>query len=339
MVQTPAAHHEPFVPQPPSTRARFARVATRLTVRPLENLIPDSPFGIAITRRVLATLMAGSAVTAADVDVEPVDEHTLKHGRIKGEWARSASPRAEGVVLYIHGSGYNLCSTRTHRPLVTRIAEQTGMAVFSTEYRLAPQHVFPAAAEDVERAYDWLLDQGWRPDQVVVAGDSAGGHLTLDLALVLLRAGRELPAGLLMMSPLADPTFELCRLREQARPDAMLSAEGGRRLLAHYVANADPAHPRLQHVVAPHEVLPPTLIQAGGAEMLAADAHHIHDMLLASGTDVRLEVWPGQMHVFQAAARVVPEADLALRRATRFITRTLEARAAASRTTTAEVTA
>ncbi|MCZ4498718.1 MAG: alpha/beta hydrolase [Marmoricola sp.] len=329
----------PFTPRPPSTRARFARAATRLTVRPLENLIPDSPLGITITRRVLAALMAGSGVTARGVAVEPYDVSSLRHGRIKGEWAVPGSPRDDGVILYIHGSGYNLCSTKTHRPLVTRIAEQTGMTVFSTEYRLAPEHVFPAAAEDVERAYDWLLDQGWRPDQVVVAGDSAGGHLTLDLALVLLRAGRELPAGLVMLSPLADPTFELCRVREQARPDAMLSAEGGRRLVAHYLAGTDPAHPRLQHVVAPGEVLPPTLIQAGGAEMLAADAHHLHDMLAASGTDVRLEVWPGQMHVFQAAARVVPEADLALRRATRFITHTLEARAAASRASTQEVTA
>jgi monoterpene epsilon-lactone hydrolase len=317
-----------FTPRPPSTRARFARVATRLTVRPLESVIPDNELGIAITRRVLATLMAGSGTSAPGVQVVPVDSETLRHGRIKGEWVRPEDARADGVILYLHGSGYNLCSTRTHRPLVTRVAEQTNLAVFSAEYRLAPQHVFPAAAEDVERAYDWLLDQGWRPDQVVVAGDSAGGHLTLDLALVLLRAGRELPAGLVMFSPLADPTFELCRLREQARPDAMLSAEAGRRLLAHYLGHTDPSHPRLTHVVAEHEALPPTLIQAGGAEMLAADAHHIHDMLAASGTDVRLEVWPGQMHVFQAAARVVPEAEIALGRATRFITETLEARAA-----------
>lgn len=316
-----------FVPRPPSSRARFAGVATRLTVRPLEHVIPDSPFGIAISRRVLATLMATSSVTARGVEVEQVDTG-VSEDRIKGEWARPETPRADGVILYIHGSGYNLCSTATHRPLVTRIAEQTGLAVFSTEYRLAPDHVFPTAANDVERAYDWLLEQGWSADQVVVAGDSAGGHLTLDLALVLLRSGRDLPAGLVMFSPLADVTFELCREREQIRRDPMMSAAGARRLVAHYLGDTDPGHHRLTHVIEDGEVLPPTLIQAGGAEMLAADAHHIHRMLVATGTDSRLEVWPGQMHVFQAAPRAVPEADQALRRATRFITDALEARSA-----------
>lgn len=318
-----------FVPHPPSSRARFARWATQLTVRPLEYVIPDGELGVAITRRVLATLMAGSSQTAYDVAVTPVDSLTEQHGRIKGEWARPVTPRPDGVVLYIHGSGYNLCSTRTHRPLVTQLAKQARLAVFSTEYRLAPKHVFPAAADDVERAYDWLVAQGWSADQIIVAGDSAGGHLTLDLALQLQRQGRELPAGLVMFSPLADVTFERSRGREQARPDPMMSAAGAAKLLGHYLADTDPLHPRLTHVVAPGEVLPPTLIQAGGAEMLAADARHLHQMLVESGTDASLEIWPGQMHVFQAAPRAVPEAHQALRRAARFMVTALEARAAA----------
>lgn len=300
--------------------------------------MPDGPLGIAITRRVLAGLMAAGSVTARGVEVTEVDQVDDRHGRIKGEWALPAGARTDGVVLYIHGSGYNLCSTRTHRPMVTRIAAATGMAVYSTEYRLAPKHVFPTAAEDVERAYDWLLDQGWRPDQVIVAGDSAGGHLTLDLALVLLRAGRELPAGLVMLSPLVDPSCDLMEQREQVLPDPMISAAAVRRLLAHYLAGADARHPRLTHVVAEGEVLPPTLIQAGGAEFLAADAHHLHDMLAATGTEVTLEVWPGQMHVFQAAPRVLPEADAALARASRFMVRAVEQRAAAV-APSAEVTA
>jgi monoterpene epsilon-lactone hydrolase len=327
-VQTLESTPGAFAPRPPSRRARLARHATRLTVRPLENLIPDNAFGIGITRRVLATLMAGSGSTARGVRVAAVDAETLPHGRIKGEWALPAEPRDDGVVLYIHGSGYALCSVATHRPLVTRVAAQTNLPVFSTEYRLAPAHPFPAAPDDVARAYDWLLAQGWRPDQVIVAGDSAGGHLALDLALVLLRSGRELPAGLVLLSPLADPTCDLMEQREQVLPDAMVSAAAVRRLFAHYLAGTDPKHPRLTHVVAAGEVLPPTLIQAGGAEFLAADAHHLADMLAATGTDVTLEIWPGQMHVFQAAPRAVPEADKALRRATRFMLRSLEERAA-----------
>ncbi|RNL60542.1 alpha/beta hydrolase [Nocardioides marmoriginsengisoli] len=329
----------PYTPHPPSARARFAHWATRRTIRPLEHVVPDGELGVKVTRRVLATLMAGAGTTPAGVEVVPVDSTTESFGRIKGEWVRPATPRPGMVILYLHGSGYALCSTRTHRPLVSRLAKESRVTVFSAEYRLAPEHPFPAAPEDVERAYDWLLAQGWRPDQVVVAGDSAGGHLTLDLALVLLRAGRELPAGLVMFSPLADVTCTLIAEREQAIPDPMISAEGVRKLFAHYLLDTDPLHPRLTHVVAPGEVLPPTLIQAGGAEFLAADAHHIADMLATSGTDVRLEVWPGQMHVFQAANRMVPEADRALRRAARFLVTTLQARAAATAGNDHEVTA
>lgn len=328
-----------FSPRPPSHRARLASTLTRATIRPLERVIPDNELGIAITRRVLATLMAGAGPTARGVEVATVDSETAAHGRIKGEWNRPEGARGDGAVLYLHGSGYNLCSTRTHRPLVSRIARQTRLEVFSAEYRLAPRHRFPTAAEDVERAWDWLLAQGWTADRVVVAGDSAGGHLALDLALQLVRAGRELPAGLVMFSPLADPSCDLIEQRERVLPDPMISAAGVRRLLAHYLGDTDPRHPRLSHVVAAGEVLPPTLIQAGGAEFLAADAHHLHDMLRATGTDVTLEVWPGQMHVFQAAARVVPEADRALRRATRFIGAALDRAREAGPATAAEVTA
>jgi monoterpene epsilon-lactone hydrolase len=309
------------------------------TIRPLEHLVPRGALGVKVTRRLLATMMAGAGSTPLDVEVVPVDSTTERHGRIKGEWVRPATPRPDMVILYVHGSGYTLCSTRTHRPLVSRLARASRVAVFSAEYRLAPEHPFPAAPDDIGRTYGWLLAQGWTADQIVVAGDSAGGHLTLDLALHLLREGRELPTGLVMFSPLADVSCALIAEREKAIPDAMISAAGVRKLFAHYLGDTDPLHPRLTHVVEPGEVLPPTLIQAGGAEFLAADAHHLADMLGAAGTEVRLEIWPGQMHVFQAANRIVPEADQALRRAADFIVTALEARAAAVRAEGREATA
>jgi len=319
-----------FTPHPPSARARFAHWATTRTIRPLENFIPEGELGVKVTRHVLAALMAGSGTTPLGVQVAPVDSTTEGFGRVKGEWVRPTTPRPGMVIFYIHGSGYALCSLKTHRPMVSRLAKETRVQVFSAEYRLAPEHPYPAAPDDIERSYDWLLAQGWTPDQVVVAGDSAGGHLALDLALRLLREGRELPAGLLMFSPLADVTCALIAEREKAMPDPMISAAGVRKLFAHYLLETDPLDPRLTHVVEQHEALPPTLIQAGGAEFLAADAHHLHDMLAASGTDVQLEIWPGQMHVFQAANRMVPEADRALRRAARFVVSTLEASLAAA---------
>ena len=317
-----------FTPRPPSVQARIAHTGARLFISPLEHVIPAGPLGVRITRRVLAGFMALVGQPADGVEVEAVDQVDTEHGRIKGEWSRPQGGRTDGVVLYIHGSGYNLCSVRTHRPLVSQIAARSGLAVFSTEYRLAPEHPFPAAPDDVARAYDWLLDQGWSPDQVVIAGDSAGGHLTLGLGVELLRAGRDLPAGLVMLSPLADPSCDLMAQREQLVRDPLISADGVRRLFAHYLLDTDPKHPRLTHVLAEGEVLPPTLIQVGGAEFLAADAHHLHDVLAAVGTDVTLEVWPGQLHVFQAQPRVVPEAHRALDRATRFMTDALDRRQA-----------
>ena len=246
-----------------------------------------------------------------------------------GEWNRPTAPR-RGVILYVHGSAYVGCSVRTHRPLVSQIAAAAGVPVFSVEYRLAPRHVFPAAADDVRRAYDHLLADGHRPDEIVLAGDSAGGHLALDLALDLLRTGQTMPAGMALLSPLVDPTLRLAEERERVRRDPMLSARGARRLIARYVADTDPLHARLTHVVATHETLPPTLIQAGGAEMLAADAHHLHDMLGASGTASRLEVWPGQIHVFQAMGRLVPEAQRAIDGIGDFVGDVLDSAATAS---------
>jgi acetyl esterase/lipase len=329
----------PFTPRQASTRARLAHWAVRRSIRPLEHLIPDGVVGIKITRRVLAGMMAAGGTMPRDVQVVSIDSITEDDGRIKGEWVRPAAPRAGVVILYIHGSGYSLCSTKTHRPLVSRLAKESRIAVFSTAYRLAPEHPFPTAADDIERAYDWLLSEGLEPGRLVIVGDSAGGHLALDLALRLRREGRALPAALVMFSPLADLTCSLIAEREKAVPDAMISAAGVRRLLAHYLGDTDPLHPRLSHVVEAGEALPPTLIQAGGAEFLAADAHHLADMLEASGTDVRLEVWPGQMHVFQAANRIVPEADKALRRASKFIVSALESHEARAEAVGQEVTA
>lgn len=308
-------------------------LATRLTLRPAATTLPTNELGIAVSRQLLARSMAAFGIVAPGTTVSPVDEVVTASGRVRGEWVSAGGvTRDDAAIFYIHGSGYALCSPRTHRPLVSQLSALTGLPVFSLDYRLAPRHRFPAAADDVERAFAWLVAQGHRADRLVVAGDSAGGHLAVDLVLNRLRGGLSLPAAQVLLSPLADLTMELCRTREQARRDPMISAAACARLLELYAAGVDPRDARLAHVIADGEVLPATLIQAGGAEMLSADAQHLHDQLTASGTDSRLEIWPGQMHVFQAMPRLVPEATAALRRAARFITERLDV-AAATRVT------
>lgn len=320
-----------FTPRPASRRARLTATATRLTLRPVASALPANAVGIAVSRQILARSLAAFGSPARGVRVEQVDQRTPA-GRIRGEWvsAGAQASRGEGgatgvtgALFYIHGSGYALCSAKSHRKLVSQLSARTGLPVFSLDYRLAPRHRFPSAADDVERAFAWLVDNHVPADRIVVAGDSAGGHLAFDLSLTRLRAGLSLPAAQLLLSPLADVTLELARRREQAIPDPMATAATARGLLAHYIREVDPLHDRLTHVLGPDEVLPPTLIQAGGAEMLAADAHHLYDALRSSGTWCRLEVWPGQMHVFQAMPRLVPESSVALDRAARFLTEAL----------------
>lgn len=316
-----------FVPRAPSRRSRSLAVTTRLVLRPVTTAMPANRLGIAASRGIVAASMRAFGSMAPGATVSPVSAEG-----VRAEWVRAdgvgpvEAGRAEGVVFYVHGSGYALCSLATHRRLVSRLSEATGLPVLSVEYRLAPEHRFPAAADDVAAAWDWLLAQGYAAGDVVAAGDSAGGHLVLDLSLALLRAGRPLPAAQVLLSPVADLTFGLAAERERVRRDPMISASRAARLCDHYTEGADPLDGRLRHVVVAHEALPPTLVQAGGAEILAADAHHVHDMLSASGTDSRLEVWPGQMHVFQALPRVVPEAVPALRRVADFVGAALAAR-------------
>lgn len=313
-----------FHQRPPSRRAGITRTVARASLRPVTSSLPANRAGLAVSRGILAGALAAFGWSARGSLVIPVDSTTHDRGRLRGEWVRRRGvgveePRTGHVILYVHGSGYAACSVATHRGLVAQIADQTGLDAFSVDYRLAPRHRFPAAIDDVERAFEWLVDQGVSADRIIVMGDSAGGHLAIDLALHRRRTGLPGPAALVVFSPLVDHTFRLSSRREQARPDPLVTAAAAKRLIDHYAGDIDPEHPRLTHVIAEGESLPPTLIQAGGAEMLAADAHALHRSLVRSQTPVRLEVWPGQLHVFQAMPRLIPEASVALRRATTFV--------------------
>lgn len=297
-------------------------VIAAATVRPLTATLPDNPLGLAVGRMILAGGLAVLGRNAPRTSVEELRAYPAG-AQVRGEWVTAGEAREDSVILYVHGSGYSACSARTHRGLVSRLCGATGLAAFSVDYRLAPRYRFPTAADDVRRAYDWLCAR-FGATQIVVAGDSAGGHLAVDLCLSLLRDDEARPAALALFSPLADVTLELSRIRERAIPDPLASADSGSRLINHYICEADPTDPRLRHVFADGEILPPTLIQAGGAEMLAADAHHLYDQLIETGTECDLEVWPGQMHVFQAMPRVIPEAEAALSRAARFLVHHLD---------------
>jgi monoterpene epsilon-lactone hydrolase len=303
-----------------SRRTRLAALMTRLTLRPITNLLPTSRGGIEFSRRLVATSMnlLGPVPKGTRVDL-------VADGPVRGEWVR-ASGLAPGprVILYIHGSAYVICSARTHRGLTARLSGSTGLPVFTVDYRLAPEHPFPAAADDLEAAYRWLLGQGYDAANIVIAGDSAGGHLAADLLIENDRTGTPQPGAMVLFSPLVDLDFELSARMERTRKDPMISAKAARGLVALYTDGHDSSLPRLRLDLARMRDLPPTLIQVGGTEMLRGDARHLHTMIEAAGGRSELEIWPDQMHVFQALPRLIPEAAHALEHAAEFIAHTLD---------------
>lgn len=309
-----------------SLRSKVAADLTSVTLRPLTLAIPMNRHGIRFTRALVATSMAAFGPPLRGSRIMRVTRPAGAAPSPRGEWVRAAgADRDDAVILYIHGSGYAICSARTHRGITTRLSAKTGLPVFSCDYRLAPSHRFPSAADDVRAAYDWLIGEGHSPDRIVLAGDSAGGHLAVDLTLELIRQGHAPPAALVAFSPVLDLSMSLAAARERMRPDPMTSAAKAARLVDLYLAGESHRAPRLRFTFDGADRFPPTLVQAGGREMLAADAIELARCLEAAGSRCELEVWPGQMHVFQALHRLVPEADQALDRAAAFVDTELEA--------------
>lgn len=300
----------------PSPRSQALVCATGLFLRPLARAVPTNRPGIAFTRSlVAASMLAGDSPRGVDIE-------KVRCGGVRGEWVRPRNQTGQQVILYLHGSGYAICSPRTHRGLVARLARNTRLPAFCVEYRLAPEHRYPAAADDVETAYAWLIRQGYSAKDIVIAGDSAGGHLALDLVAENVRTGREQPRSVVLFSPLLDLTMGLAARQEKVRRDPLISAAAAKRLVGLY-ADRQPADlPRLRLRLEQSEKLPPFLIQAGGAEMLRADAEEMTRMVQNAGGTAHLQIWPGQIHVFQAFSRLIPEASGALRAAADFITTT-----------------
>jgi acetyl esterase/lipase len=208
--------------------------------------------------------------------------------------------------------------------LTSWLSSLTGLPVFSIDYRLAPRHRFPNAADDVRAGWNWLVETcGVSPKRIVIAGDSAGGHLAVDM-LLQPEVAAKAPAALVLFSPLFDLTFGLCLAREQVRPDPAIRAADAVRLVSLYHAGMDLTHHRLTLDVAGGAALPPTLIQAGGAEMLQEDARRLAADIRVAGGRCELQVWPHQVHVFQALPRMTPEAAKAMAYVARFIVHALQ---------------
>lgn len=203
------------------------------------------------------------------------------------------------AILYCHGGGYTSGNLGYSRILASKLANVTGWQVLSFEYRLAPEHPYPAAVEDAVKAWDYLMYQGYGARDVVVAGDSAGGNLALVLCHRLRAQGRMLPAALLLFSPWTDMTASGASMMERADLDPMLTPEYIRSVRAAYAGGADLKSPLLSPLFGDFSGFPPALIQVGSHEILFSDAQRLRDRMRAAGVRCHLEEWEGMWHVFQ----------------------------------------
>jgi monoterpene epsilon-lactone hydrolase len=248
-----------------------------------------------------------------------VSVQTVSAGGVPADWVEPDNAVPGRAVLYLHGGAYIIGSPTTHRGLTGRIACAGQTRLLSVDYRLAPEHPFPAALDDALAAWRWLLGLGYAPEHVAIGGDSAGGGLTLAIALALRDRHEVLPGALFLISPWTDLTFSGDSIRSRAARDPLLSLEGGDWLISGYAGDEPLTHPYISPLFADPRGLPPTLIQVGSEEILHDDSARLEAKMNAAGVASRFEVWDGMWHVFQAFAPYVPEAQQAINRIGAFL--------------------
>lgn len=239
--------------------------------------------------------------------------------RLEIEWCAFGRADRRRAVLYLHGGAYLCGSARTHRSVIWPLARASGARIAALDYRRAPEHPFPAAFDDALAAWEALTADRFRPDQVAIAGDSAGAGLAAALVGEIDRRGGPRPACLVGFSGFFDLTLSGASLRRFARRESLLPVARIPDAIAQYLQGADPADPRASALFAPITEPIPTLLQVGSTEALRDDSLRYAEKLRAAGGDVRLEIWRGAPHAWAFFAPFVREAAEAVDTAGRFI--------------------
>lgn len=298
---------QPVIEMKPGTSPqalKFERFM-RTCVRPVLFYSPLTPTMLRLAR----VFEWGAAVimpAAPDTEVEPV-----AFDGFTGEWIRPPGADGRKAVLYLHGGGFFCCGLRTHRRLVARIAERANAVALSVAYRQLPRAPLSVSMADAFEAYRWLLAQGHRPEDIVVAGDSAGGFLAFTTVLTAAEQGLPVPAGIVGLSPLTDLDDDARTAYFHTHNDAYIPAHRLhklKRLLLAGMENDPPPSPARRDLRA----LPPVFMMVGSEEALRYDAELMVKRLAQDAVPHRLQIWDGQIHVFAAFAGPVPEGHLAI---------------------------
>jgi len=265
-----------------------------------------STFGASLEeQRATAELVWPSVAT----DPQGVRFDAVDVAGVPGEWAMPEGAADDRVLMYLHGGGYTLGSIATHRKLVGHLAKSIGCRALSLDYRLAPEHPFPAAIDDATAGFRWLIDQGIASGHVVIAGDSAGGGLTVATMLNLRDTGRPLPAAAVLLSPWTDLEGTGESMTSRRDVDVFIDPGDLTSEVARYTGGRDPRDPLISAIYADLTGLPPLLIHVGDHEVLLDDSTRLCDVAKNAGVEVSIEIWPEMLHVFQAAVGTVPESD------------------------------
>lgn len=275
-----------------------------------------------LTRQYFKRLSANSDVRKMRTDFEAVGSSSksargvqIRHAKISGvdcEWLVPEGCDAAPLIYYLHGGAFAMGSPRTHRRMLSYIARKAGMRALLPDYRLAPEHPFPAALEDATDVYRSLIKDGNDADKIAIGGDSAGGNLAVATMLAVRDSGDALPVACFLMSPWLDLACQGDSFVTNVTRDPWFRVEDAPGIIAHYCSEFDTKNPLVSPVYGDATNLPPTLIQVGDIELLLSDSIRLADKLSAAGGDITLQVWPDMWHVFQYFIGRMPESKKAI---------------------------
>ena len=252
------------------------------------------------------------------IDV-PAKYSRVNAGGVTSEWVTAEGASDSRVVLYFHGGGYIIGSPRTHRAMMSHLSRDSAARVLALDYRLAPEHPFPAPVEDSVAAYRWLLNEGFDPARIALGGDSAGGGLTVAALVQIRYLGLPMPAAGVCVSPWVDMEGLGESMETRAKADPMVGKENLMISAKTYLGGADPRAPLAAPLYADLRGLPPLLIQVGDSEVLLDDSTRLAGVAREAGVEVQMDVWDDMIHVWHVFAPILPEGKQAIKQAGDFI--------------------
>ncbi|ULR46783.1 alpha/beta hydrolase [Rhizobium sp. K102] len=255
-------------------------------------------------KSMMETTPGPTRIQLRQVDADGIDAELM--------WpARLHHPIGERVILYIHGGGFSSGSIRTHSLLAGSLAKAASSDVLLIDYRLTPEYTYPAQINDALTAYRWLLDNGYRNDNIVVAGDGAGGNIAIETMLRQMQVGKALPAAVIALSPITDLAATGGSMTSNAESDPLVGKDWIETLRKAYLGRKSPTDPQASPLYADLTGFPPLLLQVGSGEVLLDDTLRLADKARQAGVDVTTEVWPGMPHQWQLFPSLLDDADRA----------------------------